>query len=121
MLAKQSDPRLRAYVVWVPMLDGREEDVPVATRLVPDPRATHYWDGQGWSMRAYAEALALPEEAWDMFLIYGPDARWEGDLPPEPRFWMHQLGSPDQPRVAAPYLDPQVFADSAVQMLRGVD
>lgn len=91
--------------------------MPVATRLVPDERATHYWDATGQLMRGYARKLALPEDAWDMFLIYGPEARWEDDLPPEPRFWMHQLGSPDQPRVRGPYLDAGVFADSAKGML----
>lgn len=117
LLAKQPDPRLRAYVVWVPKLNGGEKDVPVATRLAPDERATHYWDGQGGLMRAYTQTLALPEDAWDGYLLYDPGTRWDGELPPRPPFWMHQLGSHGRPRVPGPYLDAGVFADSASQVL----
>ena len=84
--------------------------MPVATRLVPDVRATHYWDSTGVTMRDYRAVLGLPEDAWDVYLVYGPDARWGGELPPKPIYWMHQLGSPREPRVDGPYLDPAVFA-----------
>jgi hypothetical protein len=117
VLAKQPDSRLRTYVVWVPKLNGQEKDVPVAMRLVPDERATHYWDAQGGLMRAYTKTFALAEDAWDMYLLYDRWTRWDGELPPKPRFWMHQLGSRDRPRVPGPYLDAGVFADSANQML----
>jgi hypothetical protein len=117
MMQKISDPRLRAYSVWVPKLRGQEKDVPVATRLMRDDRATHYWDEGGSLMRAYTRVLSLPEVAWDIYFLYGPEARWDGDLPPKPRFWMHQLGSRDQPRVNGPYLDAAVFADSARRLL----
>ena len=101
----------------MPELGATEADVPVATRLVPDSRATHYWDATGGLMRGFGGVLELSEDAWDVFLIYGPEARWTEADPPKPRFWMHQLGSRDEPRAAAPYLDPEVFADSANSML----
>jgi hypothetical protein len=47
VLAKLSSPDVRAYVVWVPMSRGMERDVPNATKEVSDPRARHYWDGEG--------------------------------------------------------------------------
>lgn len=92
------------------MLGGEEKDVPVATRLVADARASHYWDDGGATIRGYQRALELPEPAWDIYMVYGPMTRWERDLPPMPDFWMHQLGSPEQPRVNGPYLDLEVFA-----------
>ena len=43
---------LTLLVVWVPVLAATEADVPLATRFVPDPRASHFWDGD----RALARA-----------------------------------------------------------------
>jgi hypothetical protein len=91
------------------MFRGQERDVPRATREMPDARAAHYWDGDSLLVKGYRETLGLDEDAWDIFLIYGPDARWEGDRPPAPDYWMHQLGSARSPRVQGPYLDADTF------------
>ena len=96
-------------MVWVPKLFGREKHVAEATKLVPDPRAHHYWDEGGHLMEAYAKTLGLSGDAWDIFFIYGPSAQWHGPLPPKPEFWMHQL-----PYVSnAPHLDSERFAAEA--------
>ena len=105
--------------MWQPKLGGAEKHVEDATRLVPDDRARHYWDGPGSTLRSYRATLAIAEDAWDIYLIYGPEAVWEGALPPKPAFWMHQLGSSSRPRVAAPYLDAQVFAEQTATVLAG--
>lgn len=105
VLAQIADPRLRAYVVWVPKVGAQESNVPEATRLVPDRRARHYWDGAGILLRSFRPPLGLRDDAWDVYLVYGPNARWEGAEPPRPEFWMHQL-----PIDHAPMFDPQVFA-----------
>lgn len=96
------------------MLQAEEKDVGVATRIVSDPRALHYWDGNGLTMAAFQRVLNLPGDAWDVFLLYGPGARWDGELPPKPDYWMHQLGGPEK---GAPFLDPDVFARQANQLL----
>jgi hypothetical protein len=119
LLSREPDPRLRPYVVWVPQLGGQEDDVPVATRFVPDARATHYWDGLRVMMRGYRATLGLSEDAWDVYLVYGSRVRWEGELPPKPDYWMHQLGSEREPRAKGPYLDPEVFAQNVLRLLRG--
>lgn len=111
------DPDLRTYVVWVPMFRGMERDVPKATTEVPDARASHFWDGDSLLVKGYRETLDLSEDAWDVFLLYGPDARWDGDLPPVPDYWMHQLGSKRRPRVDGPYLDPALFLERTRQVL----
>ena len=105
----EPDPDLKVYMVWVPMFRGMERDVPTASREMPDPRARHYWDGDSLLVKGYRATLGFEEDAWDVFLIYGPDATWEGDAPPSPRYWMHQLGSAARPRVDGPYLDAEVF------------
>lgn len=109
VLGKLDDTRLTTYVVWVPMSRGMERDVPNATAEVWDARASHYWDGKKVLVNGYRDALALPEDAWDIFLLYGPEATWGGAIPPRPRYWMHQLGSRSKPRVNGPYLDTDRF------------
>jgi hypothetical protein len=120
VLSKLADARLPTYVVWVPMSRGRERDVPRATGEVPDSRASHYWDGEKVLVKGYREALKLPEDAWDIFLLYGPAAKWEGALPPQPDYWMHQIGTRARPRVDGPYLDPATFLARTRAMLSTV-
>jgi hypothetical protein len=110
-LKKVDDPSLKTFVVWVPMSRGMERDVPNATSEVADPRTSHYWDGDGQLVKAYREVLGLNEPAWDIYLLYAPDARWDGDRPPRPQYWMHQLGSKRRPRSSAPFWDADLFLD----------
>ena len=63
MLQRVRDPRLRAFVVWVPKVGAEESNVSDATRLVPDARARHYWDGSGGLLRAYRPPLGLQQDA----------------------------------------------------------
>ena len=109
-LAKNPDTLVRAYVAWVPMLHGEESDVPDAMSTVGDSRARHYWDATGFLIRSYQTVLALAEPAWDVYMIYPAGVRWDGTTPPPPAFWMHQIGSPTNPRVSGPYLDAEVFS-----------
>ena len=51
----------------------------------------------------------MNEDAWDMYFIYDRSAKWTGELPPNSRFWMHQLGSLGEDK----HLDPDVFATQA--------
>jgi hypothetical protein len=106
-------------VVWVPKSEGAREDVADAMAFVPDPRAAHFWDARGALMRSYDRVLGLGEDAWDIYMVYGPDARWPaGAAPPAPAYWMHQLGEREAPRVRGPYLDAAVFADRVRALLQ---
>ena len=57
----------------------------VDVNLIPDPRATHYWDGDrvlgAWfaQQEEYKSATFGPI-AWDTYFLYGPEARWD-DIP----------------------------------------
>jgi len=105
----------------VPKLGAHETDVPVATRFVSDARARHYWDSAGVLVKGYDAVLGLGEDAWDVYLLYGPEVKWDGPTPPRPDFWMHQLHLPARPGASASFLDPATFAahaDSLLQELR---
>jgi hypothetical protein len=55
---------------------------PEVADLLVDARAKHYWDGNRELGREVARILGGGERspAWDVFLVYGPDAAW-GDRP----------------------------------------
>ena len=65
------------------------------------------WQSRGGALlvRGYVKPLGLGQPAWDIYMIYRAGALWEGNQPPAPEFWMHQLPGADAPR-----LDPAEFA-----------
>ena len=74
-------------------LGAFEWDVSSATSTVRDPRASHFWDARQALLKGYRPVLGLGhEDAWDVYFLDDRSAKWTGDLPPKPRFWMHQLG-----------------------------
>jgi hypothetical protein len=86
--------------------------VPKATHTVADPRAGHYW-ANGYLLHAYDRTLGLGQDAWDIYLLYGPEARWDGADPPTLAYWMNQLGGANGPTLAS-----QTFAEHARALLR---
>jgi hypothetical protein len=68
-------------------------------------------------VKGYRETLKLPEDAWDVFLLYPPGVTWEGERPPAPAYWMHQLGSRWLPRVQGPYFDAGAFLQRTRELL----
>jgi hypothetical protein len=105
--------------VWVPKVRGRASHIARGAESVPDPRVRHFWDGEARLMNAYQQVLRLPEDAWDVYLVYDPGVRWEDELPPAPQFWMHQLGPPEKPRVKGIYLDVPRLARVVEASLQG--
>ena len=58
--------------------DAREE---WTGNTMPDPRVTHFWDGETEIGRWFAEEVeGYQGIAWDVYYLYGPDATWE-DVP----------------------------------------
>jgi len=51
---------------------------PEVADLLVDERARHYWDGDTRLGRFVATLLGRGDRAaaWDIFLVYGPDATW---------------------------------------------
>ena len=90
----QNDPRIHTLAIHVPALGAEEEHVVDSIPLLSGPRVTHYWDPNGNTGIEYKETLDIPMYAWDLWFVYDPGARWEdGELPPYPDYWEHQLPS----------------------------
>ncbi len=90
--AGQNDDRLVTFVVHVPALGAREEHVADTIPLLNGPRVHHYWEDTGIIGSHYSDVMDVGMYVWDFWAIYGPDARWEGTLPPMPDYYEHQLG-----------------------------
>ena len=96
VLKKFSSPELQAILVWEPM---RSDDSPtVATEQAKKVRDTRIW--QGWNGNKdvgnlFGKTLDLHATAWDVYLLYKPGIKWEGQQPPPPTLWMHQLQGVD--------------------------
>ncbi len=86
VLGLVADPKLRVYVVWAPKNGGREQDVGRVTHLVSDTRAVQYWDALRAVTDAYDHMLSLTGPCAGIFILYGPQARWEGATPPKPDY-----------------------------------
>ena len=95
VLAKIPDEGLSVHVVWTPVLKSDNfEATRSAQKLIPDPRALHYWDGDQNLGKAYGSVLELPrgrELAWDIYFAYEEGVIWEETVP-VPSHWVHQLG-----------------------------
>lgn len=112
MLLKNADPRLAAFVVWVPELGARQENVADATRLVPDRRASQYWDPAETVGTEYGKLLSIGEPAWDVYFLFRAGVLWDNGVP-RPDYWMQQLGGV----TSAPRLDGATFASHAAGLL----
>jgi hypothetical protein len=93
LLVELGNRRVRAFVVWEPVLPT-DKGPPSVTALsqLHDGRADQYWDaGRVLSGRILAAArrgvpeLAMfsgdQEAAWDLVAIYPPGVRWGDELP----------------------------------------
>jgi len=104
ILTEVKDDRLKAYLVWLPVLEADNRDAAVASaKSFDDPRLTHFWDGDKSLGDRFGKTLELPERdgkkltfAWDAYLLFGPDCAWKEKELPKPTLWMHQL-APEHP------------------------
>ena len=110
-----TEPELRVYVAWVPILpDDSGSAANESSALVTDSRVSQFWDESKALPGPFAKILELPDgwPAWDVYLAYPPGARWD-DGPPKPAFWHHQL-----PGLSiAPTLDAERFAQQLRELL----
>lgn len=92
LAASQNDDRLVTFVVHVPTLGAEEKHAADSIPLLKGPRIHHYWEESGIIGSHYTEIMDVNMYVWDFWAIYGPEARWEGTLPPKPDYYEHQLG-----------------------------
>ena len=77
----EADPSadLAVYAVWVPFLGGSRGAANLSREVLPDPRVAHFWDGSALTSDWFARNVEhSPGPAWDVYYLYGPDARWSG-------------------------------------------
>lgn len=95
VLSKVDEEDLQVYVVWMPVLATDDREAALKSQsIVDDSRASHFWDLDQSLGRAYGKSIDLPrggDLAWDMYLVFGRDAKWDATLP-VPSLWNHQLG-----------------------------
>jgi hypothetical protein len=132
LLKDTSDSRLQTFVVHAPVLGVARglpwvriaggKDVPKAGQLLENPNVRHYWNASGDFGRLLSRAVGLKSSdrqevyAWDVWLLYGPDAKWEGADPPRPLLLMHQLGALHG-SAEFPHLDSHLFAQRVRTLL----
>lgn len=96
ILKKFPSPRLQALLVWEPLRDGDNSGTAAEQAgMVRDLRISQGWDSSRDVGKLFGTTLDLREIAWDVYLIYKPGITWEGQQPPHPTFWMHQLSGAD--------------------------
>jgi hypothetical protein len=89
----QNDDRLVTFVVHVPTMGAKEHHAADSIPLMNGPRVHHYWEESGIIGQHYTEVMDVDMYVWDFWAIYGPEAVWEGTLPPVPDYYEHQLGT----------------------------
>ncbi len=115
---QEKSENLRGFVIFLPMLEDDDRDATISqARSLTDERVVQAWD-PGAEMGALLTAtLGMTQTAWDVYLVYPPGVTWEGDVPPEPAYWMHQLSK--QYGVGdAPMLDPEKLHTEVKRELR---
>jgi hypothetical protein len=77
LLAKLPSDQLRVYSVWLPMLWSDSREMWNGTNM-PDPRVTHFWDGETQVGQWFAKQVDGYEGiAWDAYYLYGSKATWK--------------------------------------------
>lgn len=92
ILDEVSDPQVKMYVVWEPMLSGDSKDLAYQmSKKENDPRMTyHSWDGEQLSGKLFQTKLNLRGVAWDVYFLYDAHAVWNEKEPSNPAYWQHQ-------------------------------
>ena len=119
-----ADAALQTFVIHTPVLGAIETDSANTCALVHNEHVTHYWDPKQELGTLFANALGMKDGdrviyAWDVWLVYGPNAEWTSVAPPKADFLMHQL--PDlMGREGFPFLRASIFRDEVEKRLKTV-
>jgi len=95
LLEQDGTDDFRLYIIWMDMLeDDNFASAQKAAKLLNDPRVTHYYTSGKQVGREIAAQISGNEGvAWDIYLFYDKNARWENNFP-GPADYVHQL-NPD--------------------------
>lgn len=89
------DAPLKVFVVWSPSYTVDNTDYAAkGAAIFKDKRVTQYWDEGLKIAQAYGEMIKLPRDAplaYDVYYYFGKKQVWDGDKPPMPVDYMHQV------------------------------
>jgi hypothetical protein len=125
VLAKlPKDAPIKVYVVHEPVIGGGDKDIPAAAELLHTTLARHYWNPTGDFGRQMSQVLGLLHGsssvyAWDIYMIYPPNAVWSGQDPPQPSYLMHHLPGLDNQKF--PPWNGKIFATKVNDTLAAID
>jgi hypothetical protein len=87
------------FVLWLAMRDGDTVDAALeaAEQAAFGNRERSYWEGEGWPVSTRMRpvlglgAYDPTRSAWDIHLWYARGITWDGEDPPTPSAWVHNL------------------------------
>ena len=92
LLKEFDSEEFKGLVVFLPMVHGDDAaSADERAREFEDARLASLWDQERSVGRLFKQTLGLNSTAWDVYLLYEPGVVWEGERPPPPISWMHQL------------------------------
>ncbi len=78
--------------MWLPAMAGDDlESADKEAATFNNLRVAHFWDSERVLGDLFSKVLNIEGSAWDVYFLYAPGVTWEGQQPPVPTFWMHQL------------------------------
>jgi hypothetical protein len=82
-----------AAILWVGHLpfDSERAAAKASQIFGEDRRVKHFYDDDELMGQALSTQFRWSYTAWDFYLFYDPDARWEA-APPVARTYLHQMG-----------------------------
>jgi len=92
-LEKNDSDDFRMMIVWVKSLStDKQEKLPLAIDVIPDPRVSHFWDEKRVLNPQLIDAIAFEVNmnVYDVFLLYDKQATWEKRLP-RPGYFFHEV------------------------------
>lgn len=120
LLSSTRDRRLQAFVVHVPVIGAQAKHVRPAAKLLPAENVRYYWNASGEFGRVLSKDIGLKNYkqfvyAWDVWLIYDPNATWSENAIPQLLLLMHQLEEMEGTKF--PWLDSKSFSERAKREL----
>jgi hypothetical protein len=91
-MAKMADEKLKGIIVWEPMMKNDSADTAAEQAgNFSGLDVIHYWDSKKEFGDMLAKMLHLNSTAWDVYLFFSKNIKWDESTMPLPSFWMHQL------------------------------